>query len=93
MAKSKMKSIKEAVEGFADTVGHNKDGHIVLRRSFYYTGGYDGAKFASKMIAVLASKGIEAELVREATIWKPFRGGAGVAAGSHFLAVLEVKES
>ena len=90
-----MKSIsvaREAVRGFADTVGRNKKGNIVLRRVFFYTHGMTGRKFASGCVDMLAAIGIRTIIVSENEVWKPFRGGASVASGSHFYAELsEVK--
>lgn len=83
-----VKQVRAVLEGHADSIGRNKDGHIVLRRGFFYTNGMSGEKFADSAMKRLAAAGIQARIVDTATIWKAFRGGASVAQGSHFKAVL-----
>ena len=83
-----VKQVRSVLEGYADTIGQNKDGHIVLRRGFFYTNGMSGEKFADSAVRRLAAAGIQTRIVDTAVIWKAFRGGASVAQGSHFKAVL-----
>ena len=83
-----VKQVRAVLEGHADSIGRNKDGHIVLRRGFFYTNGMSGEKFADSAMKHLAAAGIQTRIVDTATIWKAFRGGASVAQGSHFKAVL-----
>ena len=83
-----VKQVRAVLEGYADTIGRNKDGHIVVRKGFFYTNGMSGEKFADGAVKRLAEAGIRARIVDTATIWKAFRGGATVAQGSHFNAVL-----
>ena len=83
-----VKQVRSVLEGYADTIGKNKDGHIVLRRGFFYTNGMSGEKFADSAMKRLAEAGIQTRLVDAGCIWKAFRGGASVAQGSHFKAVL-----
>ena len=83
-----VKQVRPILEGYADTIGRNRAGNIVLRKGFFYTHGMDGHKFAQAAIARLAAQGIAAQVVEVDTVWKPFRGGATVSQGSHFLAVL-----
>jgi len=83
-----VKQVRPILESYADSIGRNKAGNIVLRKGFFYTHGMDGHKFAQAAIARLAAQGIEAQVVEVDTVWKPFRGGATVSQGSHFLAVL-----
>lgn len=87
---SKISEAREALLGFADTVGRNKKGNIVLRRVFFYRHGMTGPKFASGCVERLAAIGVTANIVGESEVWKPFRGGASVASGSHFYAELSV---
>lgn len=83
-----VKQVRAVLEGHADSIGRNKDGHIVLRRGFFYTNGMSGEKFADSAMKRLAAAGIQTRLVDADCIWKAFRGGASVAQGSHFKVVL-----
>jgi hypothetical protein len=83
-----VKQVRPILESYADSIGRNKAGNIVLRKGFFYTHGMDGHKFAQAAIARLAARGITAQVVEVDTVWKPFKGGATVSQGSHFLAVL-----
>ena len=83
-----VKQVRSVLAGYADSIGKNKDGHIVLRRGFFYTNGMSGEKFADSAIKRLAEAGIAVRLVEADCVWKAFRGGASVAQGSHFKAVL-----
>lgn len=67
-----------------DTIGRNKAGNIVLRKGFYYRNGMTADKIANKALELLKAKGIDMRVVETNEIWKPFRGGACVAQGSHF---------
>ena len=83
-----VKQVRPFLEEYADTIGRNKDGHIVLRRGFFYTHGMSADKFAGACLKRLADVGIVARVVDIDEVWKPFRGGASVAQGSHFRAVI-----
>ena len=83
-----VKQVRAVLEGYADSIGKNKDGYIVLRRGFFYTNGMSGEKFADSAVRRLARAGIQTRIVNTAVIRKAFRGGAGVAQGSHFKAIL-----
>lgn len=83
-----LKQVNPILDTFADTIGRNRQGQIVLRRSFFYTHGMDGKKFADAAVKRLALAGIQAQVVDYDTVWRPFRGSSTVAQGSHFLAVL-----
>ena len=83
-----VKQVRAVLEGHADSIGKNKDGYIVLRRGFFYTNGMSGEKFADSAVRRLAEAGIQTRIVNTAVIWKAFRGGASVAQGSHFKAIL-----
>ncbi len=84
-----VKQVRPVLEGYADTIGRNKLGHIVLRRGFFYTHDMSADKFADACVKRLAGAGITARVRDIDQVWRPFRGGATVAQGSHFLAVLE----
>ena len=84
-----VKQVRSALEGHVDTIGRNKDGHIVVRKGFFYTNGMDAEQFAQVVLARLARSGIAARLVDANCIWKAFRGSASVAQGSHFNVVFQ----
>ena len=84
-----VKQVRSALDGCVDTVGKNKEGHIVVRKGFFYTKGMDAEKFGQVVLAKLMREGIGAQLVDVDCIWKAFRGSASVAQGSHFKAVLQ----
>lgn len=72
-----VKTIRENLD--ADTVSC-KDGCFTVRRGFFYTHGKTAQDFANDVInafplAVIVSKG---------EVWRPFRGGATIAQGSHW---------
>ena len=57
-----------------------RDGVFTLRRGFFYRHGNDANKIAAKVQAALP----DAMIVDRGEVWKPFRGGASVAQGSHW---------
>lgn len=87
------KQVRPVLEGYADTIGKNKAGHIVLRKGFFYTHGMTAERFAANCIKLLADVGILAKVTSVNEVRRPFRGGATVAQGSHFLAVLEAVDA
>jgi len=83
-----VKQVRAVLEGYVDSIGRNKDGHIVVRKGFFYTNGMDAEQFAQVVLGRLTRSGIAARMIDTACIWKAFRGGASVAQGSHFKVVL-----
>lgn len=81
-----IKAVREALCGFADTVGKNKNGEIVVRRGFFYTHGMTSNEFAENCLHLIRKTGLEPTLVEHNEVWKPFRGGASTANSSHFSA-------
>lgn len=88
----KTSEIQSALFGYADSVGRMKNGHIIVRRGFFYKHGMDSSIFADKVIKTLQKKGIPAQLINHYEQWKPFRGGDSVAKGSHFGVELVIDE-
>ena len=86
MAQVSVKEVKDLLFGTCDTVGRNKDGNIVIRRGYFYRNGMDSQKFAARVMEKL---GDAVTLVECGDHWAPFRGGASVARGSHFYAVVK----
>ena len=69
---------------FADTVGMNKAGNIVVRKGYFYTHGYDEEKLAAAVSAFLVRNKIAAKIISKGNVWKAFRGSATVANSSHW---------
>lgn len=92
MAKTKtlVGQVREVMGAWVDTVGRNKAGNIVLRRGFYFTNGMTASKLGQAAVKLLAEAGITATMVDSFDIWKPFKGGASVAQGSHFYVELAI---
>lgn len=89
---SKIAAIKDALFPSADTVGKNKAGNYVARRGFFYTHGMDGASFAQTIEALLRKAGIQAKVINSGEKWASFRGGASIAASSHFWAEISLDD-
>lgn len=83
-----LKQVRGPLAGYAHSISRNKDGNIVVRRSFFYTHGRTAQKFADECVALLAAAGCKVQVKDLNEIWKPFRGGHSVAQGSHFYAEL-----
>jgi hypothetical protein len=85
-----VKQVKQAIGSYADTVGKNKAGNIVLRKGYYYRNGASAESFENNIVAALSSAGVLCKVVDRGDVWKPFRGGASVAQQSHFYVELAV---
>lgn len=86
-------SVKTALGAVADSVGKKKDGTMVARRGFYYRHGFTAEKFEAAVTEALTAAGLKFEVTDRYEIWKPFNGGASVAAGSHWGVEFKVKEA
>jgi hypothetical protein len=87
-----IKRLRAALLGTVDTIGKNRKGEIVFRRSFFYRMGNTGEKFAARISSKLNELEIKHTLVDCGEEWKPFRGGQTVAQGSHFYAIVKIEE-
>lgn len=87
-----IKRLRMALLGTVDTIGKNRKGEIVFRRGFFYRHGNTGEKFAERISSKLNELEIKHTVVDSGEIWKPFRGGASVAQGSHFYAIVKIDE-
>lgn len=83
MTKTQIKKLIED-ELCPSTIGSNKHGHIICRWSFFYTHGNSADKYADRVRKLLELNDIYYEIIESIKIWRPFRGGASVAAQSHF---------
>jgi hypothetical protein len=75
--KVNMKEIKNTI--FADSYSQ-KDGVVTVRWGFFYTMGRTTEKYVETVKASFPG----CTIVDSGQVWKPFRGGASVAQGSHF---------
>lgn len=85
-----IKQIREKTAGLVDTVGRTKDGHIMVRRSFFYTHGRTASDFAKTIEHSLRPMNVS--VVDFGEQWKAFSGGASVAQGSHWWAKVKVND-
>lgn len=83
--------VKNALNYSVDSVGRNKLGQIVLRKGFFYRMGMDSHQLADKVQAKLDAAGVKLKVVDCGEQWRPFRGGASVAQGSHWYVILEAR--
>lgn len=84
-----VKQVRDVAIG--STVGKTKRGTIIVRRGFFYTNGCTAEIFRDGVVRRLAANGIEVNVVDFGEIWKPFRGGATTAQGSHWYVELSEK--
>lgn len=83
---------KRALQGVADSVGRNKEGHLVARREFFYRHGGTSEKFAGEVSRALTKAGVKHTVVDHNEHWAPFRGGASVKSSSHWAAHIKVHD-
>ena len=90
-----VKIVKNALEAngvYPDAIGKNKDGHIVVRDSFFYKSGRTSEGHAYKVKKALDAAGLAHSIVDRGEHNAPFRGGASVAQGSHFYTHVKLHE-
>jgi hypothetical protein len=85
MPKTTTKQVREVL--LPDSISQ-KNGVFTVRRGFFYTGGFTAEGYAAKVKAAFPN----ATILGCGEVWKPFRGGAGVAAQSHWWVKFEVVE-
>lgn len=90
-----VKIVKNALEAngvYPDAIGKNKDGHIVVRDSFFYKAGRTSEGHTHKVKKALDAAGIKHSIADDGEHWAPFRGGASVARQSHFYTHVRLHE-
>jgi hypothetical protein len=90
-----VKIVKNALEAggvYPDAVSKNKDGHIVVRDTFFYKAGRTSEGHTHKVKKALDAAGIKHSIVDDGEHWAPFRGGASVAKSSHFYTHVKLHE-
>jgi len=92
MAKITTKFLKEL--RLADTVSKKRDGsgNYIFRTGFYYRMGKSAQWLADRVSTNLTEHGIDHEIVDKGEKFVAFRGGDSVAQGSHFWAIINIKE-
>lgn len=78
---------------YADKIGRTKDGAVVLRKGFFYSGGGTGEEYARGVSQKLTDAGVKHTVVDHGMERKPFRGGAPIERQSHFWAKVKIHES
>jgi hypothetical protein len=81
-----MKSLISVARGavHANSFGRNKAGNIVIRKGFYYTNGCTSCSFARIIEQQMEGAGRPIKVLDHGEVWKPFKGGSGVASQSHW---------
>ncbi len=65
-----------------------RNGVFTIRKGFFYTGGY-----TEQMLAAAVKKAFPTAVILESgEVWKSFRGGASVAAQSHWFVKFSISE-
>lgn len=86
MKTTKLTEVKAAL--LPDTASV-KNGVFMIRRSFFYTGGFTADGYAAKVKAAFPN----AIILGCGEVWKAFRGGAGTAKQSHWWVKFELPEN
>lgn len=73
-------TLKQIREAFSADTYSLKNGVFTVRRGFFYPGGFSAEAYAAKVQAAFPT----ATIVDKGEVWKAFRGGASVAAQSHW---------
>lgn len=91
---SALQKVKQALEthGYADSIGRTKSGTVVARRGFFYTHGNTADKYREAVEAALKKAGLKYQIVDAYEQWRPFRGGASIAASSHWGVEIKILE-
>lgn len=76
----------------ADSIGKNKQGHIVFRFGFYYTNGRNASMMADLVCKEFAKVGVAVTVIELYEKWLPFKGSAPVARQSHWGVVVKKAE-
>ena len=87
--KTAFQKARSILESNFNTVSRKGD-NLLVRKGYFYTNGYDEEKLANKILALLSTAGIKASVVNKGSVWKPFKGGASVAAQSHWWVELRI---
>lgn len=79
-------SIKDVRDALNPDSVSLKNGVFTIRRGFYYTNGFTADAYAAKVKAAFPT----VRILDSGEVWKPFRGGASVAASSHWYVKFEI---
>lgn len=84
--KNKIPTAKELSDAVrADSIGKS-NGLFVFRRGFFYTNGKDASDYEAQVLRDIANyfPAVVAVPVEAGQVYRPFKGGAGVARSSHW---------
>lgn len=91
-----VKKVREALHSvgvYSDSVGKNKDGHIVVRRGFFYRGGQSHKDHEARISNALTAAGLKHTIVDSGEHNAPsFNGKAKVANSNHFWTKIKLDE-
>lgn len=76
----------------SDHVSRSKDGHVLVRKGFFYSHGGNSQKHADDISGQLTKAGVKHKVVDHGEKWAPFKGGASMANSSHWWVKLKVGE-
>jgi hypothetical protein len=79
-----VKQVKEALSHSVDQVSKLKNGHVMVRKGYFYRNGMDDVKFNNNVVAALEKAGVAVFVVDFGDHWAAFSGGASLARSSHF---------
>ena len=80
-----MSGIKKALKDLFENVSHDKDGNVVVRDGFFYTGGKTSEHLRDRVQQALDSAGVVgATITGHGEKWMPFKGGASTKDQSHW---------
>jgi len=85
-----MKTIRNALGGYPDSISRKRNGNILIRRGYFYKNGVTAESLRNYVENRLKETGIKYSVVDYGEVWKPFKGGATIANSSHWWVELNV---
>jgi hypothetical protein len=79
-----LKQVKEVLGHTVDQVSKLKNGHVMVRKGYFYRNGMDQYKLRESVVKKLQDAGFTATVFDCGDHWAAFNGGATVARSSHF---------
>jgi hypothetical protein len=77
---------------YPDSVGKSKEGHVIVRKGFFYKHGQSHESHTAGVKAALNKAGLKHDIVDSGEHYAAFRGGASVANQSHFYTHVKLHE-
>lgn len=82
--------VKNALQGYGDSVGKTKAGTVMIRKGYFYRHGASPESVAARVSESLKAAGVQFRIENIGDHWAAFNGGASVARSSHFYVELTV---